>query len=99
MEYTLEDELNFIAWIATNGQVDYQGKVKNKAEIENDGLPKKRFALQRIDYLRKYRDLWRKRELPVGWIKSNRKQVIDYIDEIAIPTIQSLRDLQLGDVV
>jgi hypothetical protein len=99
MTYTVTDELNFVAWIASNGQTNYEGCVKTKEEIEEDGSPKPRTCLQRIDFLRKYLDLWRQRKTPPEWTRGNKREVVDYIVSIAIPTLQSMRDLQLGDIV
>jgi hypothetical protein len=99
-KYTLNDELNFIAWIASNGTTDCNGKIKNDSEVEEDGLPRKaRTCSQRIDFLRKYAGSWSDRILPDGWEPKMRGMVTDYIFTIAIPTVSALREVQLGDLV
>jgi hypothetical protein len=99
-DYTVQDELNFIAWIASNGISDHNGRIKSDEEINGDGIPRKaRSCFQRIEFLRKYAEGWNKRSLPDGWDESDKVSVVDYIFIIAIPTVASLREVQLGDLV
>jgi hypothetical protein len=99
-KYVVSDELNFVAWIASNGLTDSKGMIKNDLEIECDGLPRKvRTCLERIDFLRKYAEGWKTRNLPEDWTELHRKIIVGYIYTIAIPTVESLREIQLGDLV
>lgn len=97
--YPVEDELNFIAWIASNGTLDHKGRVKSAEEIEEDGRPKIRSGLQRIEFLRNYSDSWDSRILPEGWGVVKKRMVMSYIRDIAIPCVIQMRELTLGDVV
>lgn len=99
-KYTVADELDFVAWIASNGMSDRNGKIKNNEEIDADGIPKKaRSCYQRMQFLRKYAEQWQTRMLPEDWDSLSRGVVIAYIYNIAIPTVSSLREVQLGDLV
>lgn len=99
-KYTVADELDFVAWIASNGMSDRNGKIKNNEEIDADGIPKKaRSCYQRMQFLRKYAEQWENRRLPEGWDSLSRRLVTQYIYNIAIPTVSALREVQLGDLV
>lgn len=100
-DYTVQDEMDFIAWISSNGTANRHGKLRNDEELDFYGTPKRaRTCSQRIDFLRNYADIWKRRyKMPGGWDKNSRKAVLDYIFNIAIPTVSSLRDVQLGDLV
>ena len=97
--YTVLDEFNFIASIASNGQMDYMGKIKNESEMEADGVPKPRTALQRIEFINNYGFLFVNRQLPEGWTEQDRKKVMSYIRDYILPFLNQTRSLQLGDLV
>lgn len=99
-KYTVADELDFVAWIASNGMSDRNGKIKNNEEIDADGIPKKaRSCYQRMQFLRKYAEQWENRLTPEGWTDSMVALVKTYIYNVAIPTVSALREVQLGDLV
>jgi hypothetical protein len=97
--YLVEDECDFIAWIASNGVLDRNGRLKSDKEVEEDGKPKIRSGIARIDFLRNYSDGWQKRKLPSGWKEIHRRMVSSYIRDIAIPSVIQMREVILGDLV
>lgn len=100
MKYSVEDELNFIAWIATNGRMDFRGRMYSEYEIAENGLTRiDRSPIERIELLHQYLHSWDNRNLPEGWDRSNRTTVKNYITTIAIPSVKSMRQLTLGDLV
>lgn len=99
MGYELDDELNFVAWIAFNGLADHKGAIKTPEQIEEDGTPKPRTTLQRIDFLNDYVDQFYKRDLPNGWTTEDRGELVAYITLEVIPMLRNMRVIQLGDVV
>jgi hypothetical protein len=98
-EYTVDDEKNFIAWIAFNGQFDKDGAVFTEVDIEAYGTPIRRSCHERIQLLTRYAFGWRYRALPEGWSEKDRADVISYIKKETIPTIELTRLIQMGDIV
>lgn len=100
MIYTVNDELDFIAWIASNGLMNRIGKMYTDAEREEYGTTRyNRSAVDRIELLSHYSYGWKDRNLPEEWNEADRASVLGYIQDIAIPSIRSMRDLTLGDLV
>jgi hypothetical protein len=99
-KYTVYDELNFIASIASNGTLDRNGMLKTEFEMEEFGIPNKsRTCIERIQFLDNYVYQWKNRDLPTGWGNMDKAAVLNYINLVAIPTIKALREVQLGDLV
>lgn len=99
-KYSLKDEIDFVAWIASNGLMESDGRIRNEREIQIYGVPKKpRNCIQRIDFLRSYAEQFKNRSLPAEWRESDRTYVLNYISRIAIPSIEQMRQVTLGDLV
>ena len=100
MEYKVEDELNFVAWIASNGRMDFRGRMYSDKEMDENGITRKnRSPIDRIEFLSRYLRSWQYRFLPEGWTSKDRMTVLKYVTNIAIPSVKAMRDLTLGDLV